>query len=270
MPLAACIQLNGGSDQERNLRQTELLVRRAAGWGARFIATPEATTYLGPHDEKVRRAEAVEGPTHRRLADLARELGVELLVGSVAERCDDQRAFNTSLLFGADGMLKASYRKIHLFDVDLASAGGVSFRESERTAAGQDVVLADTGIGRLGMSVCFDLRFPELYREHVRLGATVLAVPSAFTLMTGKDHWHVLLRARAIETQCWLLAPAQWGAHDDKGLRRSYGHSLIIDPWGTVVAECGDGEGIAIAEIVPGRVEEVRRQIPLEGNRRLC
>lgn len=270
MTLAACIQLNGGSNIERNLRQTEALIRRAAGWGATFIATPEATTYLGPHDEKVRLAEDMDGPTNRRLAALAAELGVELLLGSVAERCDDQRAWNTSLLFGADGSLKARYRKLHLFDVDLAASGGVSFRESERTAPGEEVVLADTRIGRLGMSVCFDLRFPELYREHVRQGATALAVPSAFTLMTGKDHWHTLLRARAIETQCWLLAPAQWGAHDDRGLRRSYGHSLIIDPWGTVVAECGDGEGIALAEIVPGRVEEVRRQIPMEGNRKLC
>ena len=129
--------------------------------------------------------------------------------------------------------------------------------------------MADTCVGALGLSVCFDMRFPELYRRLVERGATVLAVPSAFTLMTGKDHWHVLLRARAIETQCWLLAPAQCGAHDDKGLRRSYGHSVIIDPWGTIVAECGEEEGLCLAEIDEARVSAVRQQIPMAQNRRL-
>lgn len=271
MPLAACIQLNGSSDVERNLGVTEALLRRAASYGARFVATPEATTYLGPHDRKTALAEPVNGPTHARLAGLAAELGITLLVGSVVERhgSDPDRTWNTSLLFGPDGALLASYRKIHLFDVDLNRSGGVRFIESERTAHGAELVVADTCIGRVGLSVCFDLRFPELYRALSLRGATVMAVPSAFTMMTGKDHWHVLLRARAIETQSWVLAPAQWGAHDDRGLRRSYGHSLIVDPWGVVVAECGEGEGICLAEIAPDRVGEVRAQIPMEANRRL-
>ena len=274
MPVVACVQLRGSSQIERNLAVTEALVRRAAAAGAVLVATPEATTFLGPHDQKVRLAEPVDGPTNRRLAALAAELGIHLLVGSVAERHPDpvqalERAFNTSLLFGPDGGLRAAYRKIHLFDVDLAASGGVRFEESARTAAGDQVVVADTPIGRMGLSVCFDLRFPELYARQVEQGATVLAVPSAFTERTGRDHWHVLLRARAIETQCWLLAPAQWGPHDDEGLRRSYGHALIVDPWGTVVAECGDGEGICLAEVDPARVDQVRAQIPMASNRRL-
>jgi predicted amidohydrolase len=267
MPVVACVQLNGSSDVERNLRATEALVERAARAGAVFVATPEATTYLGPHDKKVALAEPVDGPTHARLARLAARLGITLLVGSVAEACDDRRAYNTSLLFGPDGERLATYRKVHLFDVDVD--GGVRFRESDRTAAGTEVVVADTAIGRLGLSICFDVRFPELYRALTDAGAEIIAVPSAFTLMTGKDHWHVLLRARAIETQCWLLAPAQFGAHDDQGLRRSYGHSLIVDPWGVVVAECSDGEGFCLAEIDRERVLSVRRQIPLSTNRRL-
>ncbi|RME26235.1 MAG: carbon-nitrogen hydrolase family protein [Deltaproteobacteria bacterium] len=268
MPIVACVQLNGSSDLERNLRTTEELVRRAAAAGAVLVATPEATTWLGPHDRKVELAEPVDGPTHRRLADLAAELGIHLLIGGVIERHPDpavaaEQAYNTSLLFDPTGRLVARYRKIHLFDVDLREMGGVSFAESRRTARGDEVVVADTPWGRLGMSICFDLRFPELYAAQVARGATILAVPSAFTERTGRDHWHALLRARAIENQCWVLAPAQWGPHDDRGLRHSYGHSLIVDPWGTIVAECGDGEGICLAELVPGRVEEVRRRIPM-------
>ena len=269
MPLTACLQLNCTADVERNLDQLERLAVRAAGYGAKFLATPEASTYLGPHDRKVQLAEPVDGPTHRRLGALAARLGVELLVGSVAERCDDERAYNTSLLFGPDGALKASYRKLHLFDVDLAESGGVRFQESARTAPGDEVIVADTALGPMGLSICYDMRFPELYRAQVSRGAVALAVPSAFTLMTGKDHWHALLRARAIETQCWVIAPAQWGPHDDAGLRRSYGHSVIIDPWGTIVAEQGEGVGLCLAEVDLNRVHAVRRQIPMEANRRL-
>ena len=266
---AACIQIRASSDVERNLRVTEELVRRAAAMGCALVATPEATTYLGPHDRKVELAEPVDGPTHRRLARWAQELGIHLLVGSVAERAEGEtgRCHNTSLLFGPDGALIASYRKMHLFDVDIP--GGVRFAESRTCARGDALVVADTALGRLGLSICYDLRFPELYRELVDRGAQLLAVPSAFTLMTGKDHWHALLRARAIETQCYVLAPGQWGAHDDEGLRRSYGHSVIIDPWGTVVAECSDGEGLCVAEIDLDRVASVRRSMPLSEHRQL-
>lgn len=275
MSLVACIQLNGSSDVARNLSRTEALVRQAARAGAVLVATPEATTFLGPHEQKIALAEPVDGPTHRRLASLAAELGIHLLIGSVAERHPDPelaqtRSFNTSLLFGPEGELLASYRKIHLFDVDLASQGGVRFAESDRTAAGEEIVVAETPLGRMGLSICFDLRFPELYARQVEKGATILAIPSAFTERTGRDHWHVLLRARAIEAQCYLLAPAQWGPHDDGGLRRSYGHALIVDPWGTVLAECGDGEGYCLAELDPARVAEVRAAIPMRSNRRLA
>jgi deaminated glutathione amidase len=276
MPIAACIQINGSSDVERNLARTAELAREAANAGALLIATPEATTYLGPHDQKVALAEPVTGPTNQRLAALAAELGVWLLVGSVAERLPDEpsgapptRAWNTSLLYGPAGDLRATYRKLHLFDVDLKDVGGVRFAESERTAAGEELVVATTPLGRLGLSICYDLRFPEMYGALVQAGAEILAVPSAFTAVTGKDHWHVLLRARAIEAQAWVLAPAQWGAHDDRGLRQSYGHSLIIDPWGEVVAEVADGEGWCSANIDLQRVSDVRRRIPVSGHRRL-
>jgi predicted amidohydrolase len=269
MSIIAAVQINGSSDIERNLRTTEALVREAASCGATFVATPEATTYLGPHDQKISLAEPINGPTNGRLAELARTLGITLLVGSVAEKLDENRAYNTSVLFGPDGTLLATYRKMHLFDVDLAAAGGVTFKESDTTGRGESLVVADTPVGKLGMSICFDLRFPEMYRALCQQGATILAVPSAFTMMTGKDHWHTLLRARAIENQAWVIAPGQWGSHDDKGLRLSYGHSLIIDPWGTVVAECGDGEGFCVAKIDPSRLDRIRRQIPMDGNRRL-
>lgn len=275
MSLAAVIQLNGSSDIERNFRVTEELVRAAAKAGATLVATPEATDYLGPHREKAQLAQPADGPLHRRYATLAAELQIDLLVGSVAERGPDDgpegpsRSYNTSLLYTPEGRLQATYRKLHLFDVDLAAAGGVRFFESERTIAGEDVVVADTSVGRLGLSICYDLRFPALYRSLVDRGATLLAVPSAFTLMTGKDHWEVLLRARAIESQAWVLAPAQWGAHDDDGLRRSYGHACIIDPWGTVVAQCGDGEGYCIAPIIADRAPDIRARMPVQSHRRL-
>ena len=270
MPLVAVIQLNGSADLDRNWAQANTLIRQAAATGAQLIATPEATDYLGPHDRKAALAEAVDGPRAQRYANLAAELGVELLVGSVAERGPGpapSRSYNTSLLFGPDGALRAQYRKIHLFDVDLTDHGGVRFAESERTLRGDHLVVADSVAGRLGLSVCYDLRFPELYRGLVDQGATVIAVPSAFTLMTGKDHWHTLLRARAIECQAYVLAPAQWGPHDDGGLRRSYGHALIADPWGTVLASCGDGPGFCVASVDPARVAQIRREMPLSQHR---
>ncbi|MEC9390710.1 MAG: carbon-nitrogen hydrolase family protein [Myxococcota bacterium] len=269
MAIIAAVQINGTSDIEGNLRTTERLVREAAGCGATFVATPESTTYLGPHDRKIVLAEAIDGPINQRLANLARELRITLLVGSVAEKKDQRQAYNTSVLFGPDGSRLATYRKMHLFDVDLSASGGVSFRESDTTGRGADLVVAQTPVGAVGLSICFDLRFPELYRALCDRGAEILAVPSAFTMMTGKDHWHTLLRARAIENQAWVIAPAQWGPHDDQGLRLSYGHSVIIDPWGTVVAECSDGEGFCMAAYDPNRTRTIRGQIPMGANRML-
>lgn len=268
--LAAAVQMRSTSDAEGNWRQARELVERAAASGARFVATPENTNYLGPHAEKVRRAEPLDGPTVDRFRELAARLGVHLLLGSFNERAggDAARCHNTSVLISPDGAVLATYRKIHLFDV--AVPGGVTFRESETVVPGEAPVVADTPLGRLGLSICYDLRFGELYRRLAAAGATLLTVPSAFTLATGKDHWHPLLRARAIETQCWVVAPAQVGSHDDEGLKESYGHAAIVDPWGVVAADAGAaGPGLALAEIDPARVETVRRAIPVADHRRL-
>ena len=274
MFLAACIQLRCTTDVGQNLASVEKLVRRAAAHGATFVATPENTSFLGPQFHKVEIAEPLDGPTATRLAALAAELKIHLSVGSLPERrllddgsVDQQHCYNTSLLFGPDGSRLAHYRKMHLFDVDVP--GGLTIRESDTIAPGEDLAVADTPLGRLGLSICYDLRFPEMYRALADRGADILLVPSAFTLTTGKDHWHTLLRARAIETQCWLLAPAQWGVHDEAGTRVSYGHSLIVDPWGVVVADKGHGEGICLAEIDPERTAQVRRSIPVRDHRRL-
>ncbi len=268
MFLAAVVQLNCTSNEEANWESARALIERAAGYGARLVATPENTNYLGPHEEKVRRAEPLGGPTCARFADLARRLGIHLLLGSFNEASDEpHRCYNTSVLFSPEGEILATYRKIHLFDVDVP--GGVRFAESATCKPGEKVTVVDTPLGRLGLSICYDLRFAELYRRMADQEAQILLVPSAFTLMTGKDHWEPLLRARAIENQCYVLAPAQHGEHDDAGLKASYGHALIVDPWGLVTAQASDGPGIALAEIDLDRVERIRRAIPVAGHRRI-
>lgn len=274
MFLAAAVQLSCTTDVEKNLATAERLIRRAARLGASLVVTPENTPFLGPQFHKIALAEPLDGPILRRFGGLAGELGIHLVVGSMAEQrlladgsVDPQHCYNTSVLFGPTGERLAVYRKIHLFDVDVPA--GPSFRESDSIAAGSEVVVAPTPLGTLGLSVCYDLRFPELYRALADRGADILLVPSAFTLTTGKDHWHVLLRARAIENQCWVIAPGQWGRHDAEGKRESYGHSLIIDPWGAVVADKGHGEGLALAEIDLERTHQVRRAIPVRDHRRL-
>ncbi|MDX1748414.1 MAG: carbon-nitrogen hydrolase family protein, partial [Halobacteriales archaeon] len=210
----------------------------------------------------------LEGPTCERFADLAREHSIHLLLGSFNERSPwEDRCFNTSVLFGPDGSRLGVYRKIHLFDVELPP--DVFFRESETVVPGEEIVVVGTVLGRLGLSICYDLRFSELYRELEGEGAELLTVPSAFTLTTGKDHWEPLLRARAIENQSYVVAPAQWGRHDDEGLRHSWGHSMIVDPWGHVVALCSEGPGIAVAEIDRDRISEIRRRLPSLEHRRL-
>jgi predicted amidohydrolase len=267
MFLAAAVQLTSTSDEAANWESASALIERAAAQGASFVATPENTNYLGPHAEKARRAEPLGGATVGRFAALARRLDIHLLLGSYNEASDDpERCYNTSVLFGPDGVVLAAYRKIHLFDVDIPE---VRFAESATCKPGDEAVVADTPLGRFGLSICYDLRFPELYRELADRGAEILLIPSAFTLATGKDHWEPLLRARAIETQSYVLAPAQHGRHDDGGLRESWGHAAIIDPWGQPVAVASDGPGLALAEIDLARVERIRRAMPVRKHRRL-
>lgn len=262
MYLAAVVQMTSNEDEDANWRSVSALVERAAGYGAKLVATPENTNFLGPAPEKVRRAEGLEGTTCRRFAGLAKRLGIHLLLGSFNEcSAETGRCHNTSVLFGPDGGIVGTYRKVHLFDVDLSDS--VRYRESAHVAAGNRAVVVPTPLGRLGLSVCYDLRFGNLYRRLVRDGAEILCVPAAFTMTTGRDHWEPLLRARAIECQCYVLAPAQYGRHDDPGLRESYGHAMILDPWGHVVARASDGAGLAIAEIDLTRIEPLRRALPV-------
>ena len=266
--LASVVQLSCTSRQEENLATTEVLVARAARAGAALVATPENTNFLGPHKDKVARAEPLDGPTATRLARLASTHGIHLLIGSLNEKSDDpHRCYNTSVLFGPDGSILGPYRQLHLSDVDVSDEG--RFMESDTVIAGEQPVVVSTEIGCIGLSICYDLRFPRLYQALVDQGAEILTVPSAFTLTTGKDHWEPLLRARAIENQCYVLAPGQHGMHDDKGLRHSWGHSLICDPWGHVIAKAPDGPGIALAELDLERVRTVRSGMPVRSHRRL-
>ncbi|HEX2642064.1 MAG TPA: carbon-nitrogen hydrolase family protein [Thermoanaerobaculia bacterium] len=268
MFFAAAVQLTSTSDENSNWESARALIERAASRGAQLVATPENTNYLGPHDEKVRRAEPLDGPTCGRFADLARRLGIHLLLGSFNEKSEEaHRCYNTSVFFSPEGRILATYRKIHLFDVDVP--GGVRFLESATCKPGEAVTVAATPLAAFGLTICYDLRFPELYRRLVDGGAQVLTVPAAFTLATGKDHWEPLLRARAIESQCYVIAPAQHGKHDDGGLSHTWGHAMIVDPWGIPVATASDGPGLAFAEIDLERVERVRQGIPVSRNRRL-
>jgi predicted amidohydrolase len=268
MFLAAAVQLNCTSDEARNFAQAKELIGRAARYGAELVATPENTNFLGPHGDKVKKAEPVGGPTIGRFADLARQHRMHVLVGSFNEKSDEpDRCYNTSVLLGPDGDVLGTYRKIHLFDVDVSPE--VRFLESTTCKPGTDPVVVETKLGRIGLTICYDLRFGELYRKLVEMGAEVIAIPSAFTDTTGKAHWHTLVRARAIETQAWVIAPGQHGKHDDQGLRDSYGHSLIVDPWGCAVAEAADGPNLAIAEIDLERVRRIRTAIPMASHRRI-
>ena len=255
------VQITSTGDVEANLAATERTVSMAAEDGAKLVLVPECFAYLGPEDGKLEIAESLPGggPILERMQKLAKVRGVQLVLGGFWEKGEDpKKVRNACVHLDAGGEVRAVYRKIHLFDVDLPD--GVRLMESETVEPGRQTVVTDAAFGKLGLSVCYDLRFPELYRRLVDDGAIALAVPAAFTLTTGKDHWHVLLRARAIEAQCYVLAAAQTGHH--YGRRNSYGHALICDPWGTVLAECGEGEGAAVAAIDPDVVERVRRGLP--------
>lgn len=255
------VQMTSTGDVEENLSTTERLVTDAATEGAKLVVVPECFAYLGPEQGKHAIAEALPegGPILARMAELARRCSLELVLGGFWEKgARPEKVRNACVHLGSDGAVRAIYRKIHLFDVDLSD--GTKLEESASVEPGAELVVTEAPFGTLGLSVCYDVRFPELYRGLVDRGAIALAIPAAFTLTTGKDHWHVLLRARAIEAQSYVLAAAQYGHHF--GQRRSYGHALICDPWGTVLAECGDGEGIATAWIDPAAVARVRASLP--------
>lgn len=270
MPLTvAVIQMCSRQDVEHNLRVATALVKEAAARGAALAVLPENFGYIGKLREKVRLAESLSdaepGPIVRCMQEAARTTGLHLLLGGTPIRSATQeRFYNTSVLLDPRGQVLASYRKIHLFDINIP---GVVFTESECVLPGDSPVVAEVLGLRLGLSICYDLRFPELYRELSRRGANVLCVPAAFTLHTGKDHWFPLLRARAIENQCYVLAAAQHGRHTDT--RQSYGKSCVIDPWGAIIAQVPDTDGVATAVIDLEYLAKVRRELPSLEHRRL-
>jgi predicted amidohydrolase len=258
---AAAIQMRSGTDVEHNARDFEELVRQAAGQGALYVQTPEMTGAI-VRDKEARAAAFTTQDRDLIVSSAARlsaELGLYLHVGSTAILREDGKLANRAFLFGPDGGLITSYDKIHMFDVDLDK--GESWRESSAYEAGKQGMVADLPIGRLGFAVCYDLRFPQLFRAEALAGASVLTVPAAFTRQTGEAHWHVLLRARAIENGAWLVAAAQGGLHEDG--RETYGHSMIVDPWGRIVAEADHDEpGVTVAEIDTEASAAARRKIP--------
>jgi predicted amidohydrolase len=268
----AVVQLCATPEVAENLATVDQLVKQACAEGAEVALIPEAFAFLGP--EKIKRAIlerlpddplGTGGPILEHCRNLARSQGCHLVLGGFHEDVGDpDKCYNTCLHITPEGAVQARYRKIHLFDVSLSD--GTQLRESARTLAGDELVTTEMPFGTLGLSICYDLRFPYLYQSLVDQGAIALTVPSAFTATTGAAHWHVMLRARAIECQSYVLAPAQHG--HNWGKRYSYGHSLIIDPWGDILAECHDGDGIAIAEIDPARVLQVRKELPSLRHRR--
>jgi predicted amidohydrolase len=257
----ACVQMRSGVEVSANVLQAVGLIRKAAAQGSQLIATPEMTTLLDRKPGAVWEKSTTEAldPGLKTFRELAKKLRVRLLIGSIAIRTEQQgKCANRSFLIGPEGEIEARYDKIHMFDVQL-NAGNV-YKESDSFAAGSEAVIARLPQGELGMTVCYDVRFPDLYRGLALSGAKVIAVPAAFTKITGEAHWHILLRSRAIETGCFVIAPAQGGKHEDG--RETYGHSLIIDPWGEVIADGGVEPGIITATLDLTKVDEVRGKIP--------
>jgi deaminated glutathione amidase len=261
---AAAVQLNSTADKASNLETAERLVREAAADGATLIALPERWNLLGDSSTLLDGAEGLDGPSLSAARDWAHDLGVHLLAGSIAERIEgSQPMSNTSVLIDASGEIAACYRKIHMFDVEV---GGVTYRESEHERPGEEIVLGAVGELEVGLTICYDLRFPELYRILAVRGARVITVPSAFTLATGRDHWDVLLRARAIENQAFVVAPNQVGEAPPH--YSSYGRSAIVDPWGVVLAQAPDEECFVAAHLDLEAQERIRSSLPSLANRR--
>ncbi|MEU4694093.1 carbon-nitrogen hydrolase family protein [Actinoplanes sp. NPDC023714] len=264
MRVAVC-QLNSREERAVNLAVARELLERAAAGGAELAVLPEYVDFLG-RSADAPKPEPVDGEFGAFFARAARELGIWVHAGSFHEIGPDQdRTYNTSLVFAPDGALTAVYRKIHLYDVEIA--GRVSYQESRTVAPGEETVVAPVNGVPLGLSICYDLRFPELYRTLAVGGAKILVVPAAFMMHTGRDHWEVLLRARAIENQCYVLAAGQIGDHEPG--RTCFGRSMIIDPWGTVLAQAPDAVGVAVADLDLPRLEKIRSELPSLANRRL-
>ena len=263
--LAAAVQMTASSSKAENLAKAETFVRLAAERGAALVVLPEVFSWRGRHRKEPEQVESIPGPTTRRLQELATRHAIHLLAGSFLEKSDESRAYNTSLLFSPDGDILACYRKIHLFDVDIP--GQVSIQESDSMKPGEEVVTATTQLGTVGLSICYDLRFPELYRGLTHRGAQIVFVPSAFTFPTGAAHWEALLRARAIENQVYIVAPNQIGKNV-YGFA-DYGNSMIIDPWAKILARAPDKECVISAEIDLDYLEKVRRELPCLAHRRL-
>ena len=265
---AAAVQLNSTPDLNHNLARARALIQEAAAKEAQLIALPEHFAYLGPEDQKPPSAQPLDGPLVSGFRDLAGKLGVFLLLGSFPEIAGpEERPYNTSVLIGPHGDILATYRKMHLFDVDLSK--GPSYKESQFIQAGKELAVAPLPGTPFtaGLAICYDLRFPELFRALTAQGADLLFLPAAFTLTTGRDHWEVLVRARAIENLAYVIAPAQWGQHSPG--RRSYGRSLIVDPWGLILAQAPDGEGVIYARLDHERLKNLRRELPCLHHRRL-
>jgi predicted amidohydrolase len=261
----AAVQLNSTADQSANMAVADRLTRAAAADGASLIVLPEKWTAMGSDDDLRAAGETLDGPAIQWARSIARELGVDLVAGSIVERvAGREKLANTAVHVDPRGEVQAVYRKVHMFDVDI---GGRSYRESDVEEPGEEIVVSETaeGVG-LGLSICYDLRFPELYRILALRGARVIALPSAFTLSTTRDHWEVLVRARAIENQVFLVAANQVGSHP--GGHRSGGRSMIVDPWGIVLAQAPDREGHVVAELDLERQREIRTQLPALANRR--
>lgn len=265
--LAACIQLTSRADVAENLKDCQQRVRKAAARGAQLAILPENFSFMGLHeDDKQAVAETLgRGPIQSMLSELARETAIWLVAGGMPERSGSggSRVHNSCLVYNPAGEQVAVYRKIHLFDVQIP--GAAEFCESRTVAPGTAPVVVDTPLAPIGLSICYDVRFPELYRDLERRGARIVVVPAAFTLHTGKDHWHALLRARAIENQVYVLAAAQYGRINEK--RVCYGHSLVVDPWGTIVAEAPDRAEFVLAEIDLEHQDQVRRELPCLSHR---
>jgi predicted amidohydrolase len=258
--LAAAVQMTSLPDLAQNLVQAEELIDLAVNRGAELVCLPENFAFMGEEPDKLAQAQAIADGSQKFLYTMAQKYQVTILGGGFPVPTDHGKVYNVALLVGPNGQQLARYEKVHLFDVDLPD--GNTYRESNTVKSGQDLptVYSSPELGRLGLSVCYDVRFPELYRHLSKEGAEVLFVPAAFTAYTGKDHWQVLIKARAIENTCYVIAPAQTGCH--YGRRQTHGHAMIVDPWGVILADAGDRPGVAIGEINPDRLRQIRQQMP--------